>query len=699
MIGKIKRIILLIIIGILILPIHYSNVGIVLADSNAYYVANDGDNSNDGLSPDTPWRTIGKVTSELNGGVIAQGDDVYFKRGDTFTDAELILRIGGTSSNWMEIGAYGSGAKPVFSGITGVQDGAIHLATSVSYIKIQDIDITNAEKVGIRLSQSGITNMTVYNVIISNSGSNGIVITGCDHLIMENLTVSNPSGAGIVIYGRDTGTQNRNTKALNCTVSTCSADGFTYHQSDGLGTNIGANHYLYNCIGHGTTVEQGFDITSGTDIYIKDCEAYENNNGGMVIGHDTERVTVDNLYLHDEDDEGLIFSSTDDCRVRNSIIHDINSYGFDHTIALNVIGLNIYNNDFILESGNGKAVRFATGDMSDIIVKNNIFYVNDTAWASRYIHVNNLLSAIPMNSSYNMFYRNGDSNTTDRFIVNALNRNWNEWIAYAETWQDKNWLDPLISDIGNEDFSLSWNSPAIDGGDWLTATNGGGSGTTITLLDSNYFFPGLPTLGVSGDNIFVGSNTNLEVIAVDYSAETITVNRSITWSDGDDASLSSYNGSAPDIGAYESQSIGQLPSFPVISNILRAESDPLDTEASFGWINITATVTSDSGVNIVMCDVSLPNGSNTNVSMIQIGSNTYYHNTSTIFSTHGSHSYFIWANDTYGNATISSSYDFSMSPNWDITGSPGWIREDVDNNGIIDVFDFVQVSQHYFETW
>ena len=91
-----KRILLLIVIGILILPIHYSNVEIVLADSTTYYVANDGDNSNDGLSPSTPWRTIGKVNTELNGGVINQGDDIYFKRGDTFTDTGLSIKLGGT---------------------------------------------------------------------------------------------------------------------------------------------------------------------------------------------------------------------------------------------------------------------------------------------------------------------------------------------------------------------------------------------------------------------------------------------------------------------------------------------------------------------------------------------------------------------------------------------------------------------------
>ena len=28
-------------------------------------------------------------------------------------------------------------------------------------------------------------------------------------------------------------------------------------------------------------------------------------------------------------------------------------------------------------------------------------------------------------------------------------------------------------------------------------------------------------------------------------------------------------------------------------------------------------------------------------------------------------------------------------------GSPGWIREDIDNNGTVQVFDFVLLSNHY----
>jgi len=158
---------------------------------------------------------------------------------------------------------------------------------------------------------------------------------------------------------------------------------------------------------------------------------------------------------------------------------------------------------------------------------------------------------------------------------------------------------------------------------------------------------------------------------------------------------------------------------PEISNIVTTTSSPLDTDSSYGWINITCTVTDNVAVDEVYLNITNPDGSYTNVSMNVGAGNTYYYNSSTTFSTYGNYSYFIWANDTINNAAISSNNDFSMSPNWDIdkdgdcdvfdyvlvsnhygkTGAPRWIREDVDNNGEIQVMDLVLVSGHYGESW
>ncbi|MBR5307948.1 MAG: S-layer homology domain-containing protein [Clostridia bacterium] len=72
----------------------------------AYYVSSsEGDDSNDGKSPEKAWKTIKKVQSAS----LLSGDVVYFKRGDTWRGEQLPTKPGVSYS------AYGEGEKPVIS--------------------------------------------------------------------------------------------------------------------------------------------------------------------------------------------------------------------------------------------------------------------------------------------------------------------------------------------------------------------------------------------------------------------------------------------------------------------------------------------------------------------------------------------------------------------------------------------------------
>ena len=59
---------------ILSLPDAPTSGGIV------YSVSADGDDGNDGKSPDTPWKTLARVSSFD----FSEGDEVRFRRGDIF---------------------------------------------------------------------------------------------------------------------------------------------------------------------------------------------------------------------------------------------------------------------------------------------------------------------------------------------------------------------------------------------------------------------------------------------------------------------------------------------------------------------------------------------------------------------------------------------------------------------------------------
>jgi hypothetical protein len=77
-----------------------------------FYVSNSGDDSNDGLSPQTPWRTISKVNS-VN---FLPGDAILFKRGDLWHNQRLKIQSG-SKEHHITYSAYGEGKKPEFNGI------------------------------------------------------------------------------------------------------------------------------------------------------------------------------------------------------------------------------------------------------------------------------------------------------------------------------------------------------------------------------------------------------------------------------------------------------------------------------------------------------------------------------------------------------------------------------------------------------
>lgn len=86
-----------------------------------YYVANDGDDSNNGLTPSAPWQTIAKV----NATTLTPDSKVYFKRGDEWRE-QLTIDQSGTSGHPITFTAYGTDIhKPIINGadiITGWGD-------------------------------------------------------------------------------------------------------------------------------------------------------------------------------------------------------------------------------------------------------------------------------------------------------------------------------------------------------------------------------------------------------------------------------------------------------------------------------------------------------------------------------------------------------------------------------------------------
>lgn len=512
-----------------------------------YYVSySTGADSNNGTSINSPWQNISKVNAEMNWGVINPGDDIYFKRGDTWND-RLELRVGGSSSNWMIIGAYGSGAKPIID-TTSDGNGITISSNNVKYVKIQDFEIIDQTVDGLTVeSKTGVNNITVFNVDINNSGNCALFFDCIDHYIIENCTANNSDNSGFVIYGNN-GDKCQNGQILNCTSTNVTAnDGFDIHKDDS-NYDAGFNHYLYNCVG-GYCDEQAFDLSTAGNIYLKNCSAYQCNDSPFICGNEVENVTIDGFFSYDEPYVEIYLEDTKNVIIRNSVFKLPNYrlltiYGNDIFPANNIT---IYNNDFFKDSNTVERILF-DNTTDNITFKNNIFYAFQQTVGSWLVQSPGNLSVNDIYFNHNAWwcYDGGASDNT-WWYQDGVFLNLTQWNNLEEVDTDRIINASMVDPINN-DFNLGASSSCIDAGTNLTLTNGADTGTVITVDNANFFMDGWGL--ITGDIIFVGDDSDLLITNVDYDAKTITVNRSITWTDDEEVGFSFY-GNAPDIGAYE----------------------------------------------------------------------------------------------------------------------------------------------------
>ncbi len=81
----------------------------------AYYISNDGDDNNDGLTPETAWQTLQALVNYEDGGRLKPGDAVFFRRGDIFRLQDSQIQAVNIHTDRITLSAYGEGAKPIIT--------------------------------------------------------------------------------------------------------------------------------------------------------------------------------------------------------------------------------------------------------------------------------------------------------------------------------------------------------------------------------------------------------------------------------------------------------------------------------------------------------------------------------------------------------------------------------------------------------
>ena len=219
---------------------------------------------------------------------------------------------------------------------------------------------------------------------------------------------------------------------------------------------------------------------------------------------------------------------------RNNVMARIGSYPFS---ADHMQHIKVYHNTFVdvLSSQTPKAYYCVslTENATSGCVINNIFY--NSARDGGYVYHVDSQSLADFIGDYNLAFNSEIINAT----WTAPIRNEAHGILNR---------DPLFLSYANNDFHLHSQSPGVNAAGPLTTTVSSGSGHDVAVRDARCFFKG--SSQDMAEYIRVGVHDTLRITEIDYTNNTIRINREITWGAGDNVSLI-YRGAGPDIGAFE----------------------------------------------------------------------------------------------------------------------------------------------------
>lgn len=352
----------------------------VTVTGTSYYVSAEGDDGNDGLTPETPWRTAAKV----NEASLQPGDGVFFRRGDIWR-MDMIAN----NQEGVTYSAYGEGAKPAFYGSPENGSGADKWALL-----------------------EGTKNIWIYEKELPFCGS--IVMNAGEVVATQHLSYWN--GAEYTEYG--TADIPVNVKSMKNLCFFSDID-LTKWQEDTDHHNANGDLHVYNCLETGTLYlrsdegnpgelyediqfSTGWGLTVGGGCVVDNlCVQYVGNCGVMSDPGSSAGITVQNCEVGFMGDVYITFEQ-DDCHgvgggegfgfngygsvCRNNYVHDGRDgcftieLGWDSTIQdgqSKMGGLTATGNLFARSNGGIGIINFLEEDapieISDILIDDNYF--------------------------------------------------------------------------------------------------------------------------------------------------------------------------------------------------------------------------------------------------------------------------------------------------------------------------------------
>ena len=609
------------------------------AEAQNYYVAADGNNNNPGTK-EKPWKTITKAASTVQAGAT-----VFIRKGTYHENIEPARS--GTASKKITYTNYQNETVKVVG--NSAKEPVVKIRKSHIVIKgltLYHEKLPNCKGYGDCWNyQSNVIEIRYkdahHNEILNNKiispyplvaldsenyiKETGVsVAAGANYNLIQGNEIRKMSKIGIAL-----GKGAKFTKIINNTIVDIYQDCIHYGSGKGIisGTLIEGNILAGSVRSDG--IQCNSDIDENRGIIIRNNIMYNNAENNIDL-KGTKYIIIEGntLYSGEGDNDGGCkphsgggdsnhdrgggtggighggSTKSYEVIIRNNIIYDNNS---GLLLRNKSRGWMVYNNTIANNS------RDYNGPNSDYTWTRKPIFTGIRGGSPQKNHVikNNIIGDNPqtemdapgsMNCDYNLYFNTYKAITFAHFKGNhdwdLINFNqWKNIIngdQHSLTTTNPQFVNVPSRPNGNHskyNFSLQSNSPAIDKGNFLTTTSSGGSGKQIKVKDARFFYNGF---GVTqGDLVqFEGQTQTARVTQVNYNTNTITVDKSLTWTSGQGISLP-YSGSSPDIGAFE---YGGTP--PAVIDVTGVSLSPTTKTLNIGSTQqLTATVSPSNASN------------------------------------------------------------------------------------------------------
>ncbi|HIH32253.1 TPA: hypothetical protein HA235_06105 [Candidatus Woesearchaeota archaeon] len=524
-----------------------------LGSGITYYVKTDGDNNKDGKSLANAWKTIGKANT-----VLQPGDSVIISSG-TYTGPITPDNNGSSESTRITFRA-APGANVIINGGWGAD------LTGKSYITVSGINmnaahyvqlshsnhiiVENGEFIG-TYSNPGIQMRSTSYAIIRNNKVVGYndgyqdlieIVGSSHHNLIEHNRLEQGSHTCLIMNGNS----NYNDKDPNHNIIRSNYFLNDWHHC--INDQIGVNYNLF---------EGNFfaKCGSGDKNSAQDTRSYSDSAGDAGQWQSQERYGIARfntvMYSGERQAEAAAFGASGGGNtiprpdgyqdyVGNAIYHNVFYMNYDKAFNLGI---------YYRPAGND------LGTYRDNIFKNNILYANGIdPHASGEVAIGYFRywaegNSVPPYPSGDVWANNIIENVNEKILDYTHNEyTLSQASAVSQlTFSQNIGGDPRFANPSSHDFSLQATSPAINAGVCLTTVKTSGSGTSVVVIDARYFIDGW---GIVGPDMIQIGNDVVNVTAVNYDSDVLTVSRSISYSAGECVSFP-YSGPSPDIGVYE----------------------------------------------------------------------------------------------------------------------------------------------------